>query len=1229
MLKMKLISLLKNPKIRISLIILTAIVTIVSIIAWPKSKANENIEVAFRATSMGVYAGNRSIDIPELGPNQANQGEKAAKYTNIYCIDEGTPLGYETYYTEMDLYNAAESSRYFRNYNSMLWLVDNMYIGTAQNSAESWDYISSLVTAPEVKANVTAYGDITPDQIKSLNRIVGSGVDTYGNSINRNLIEIVEQLVIWNYTDNAGSRDFDSLVEAGFSGAGITETDQNICKYLYFGLKYLANQNSNYTSNGVTANVVTLDANAQIDAENHRVGPYYLKSNGVTLNPTNIKSKISATITDDAGNSVAVSADKIIVNSDGSIYIDTTDLANVVKSTINVNGIYSGSNTTAKVIVNGRDQNLMNVQKTVSSTNLSDTKERQIIYSGKYSVKLVKTKKDGVTPITQNPAVFTVAGAVDKARVQTNNEGIIEIVNEKEITSADATDIYAIVEDAAPKGYQKYNGTISLDVKFKTSGTNIVVDKENTTLNSNGTNGTVKFDYENDSTIRIYVPNIQDEDVEIHKGVKEIYNRDSGYNKDEVQEWVIQTKIPEQIGSFKKFVITDTIDDRLVFSGVENIKVSVVNGKELKNNEDYKVKYESGIKTFKVSFIEGDFKSAALKAGDIIEIRFNTTFKLDENGRIIALNQSVPNEAKLTYTNADGKEKESITERPEVHVGGVGLFKYDDRNQNGKHDDGEPALEGAHFKIAESEEKAKKGEFIKDASGKDLEVVSNKDGLAVFEGLEFGEDAMDQEKYKTSETVFGENVYAYDWTDTKNVKTTYYIVETVSPEGYSKIEEPISAEVKKDNYEIKDIGSLVQVGNVSNVYDLSLRKFITKLDDQDITNRVPEVDLAELVAGNSTTAAYNHTKEPVLVANNQIVTYTIRVYNEGPQAAYASLVRDNMPEGLEFVTYTKGDGSINDIYGWKLVDENGKEVSDSSKAAYAITDYLGKDDEENNLIKAFYPETMNELDYRDLLIQFRVIEPNTSDRILTNKAEIVEETNKEGKVVTDRDSVAGVWNEGEDDQDVEHVKVLYFDLALRKWVTEAIVTENGKTQVYKTGHKAEDDPEDVVKVDLKKSRINDVTVKFKYSIRVTNQGEIPGEALEVSEYIPDGLKFIPEDNPDWKVVDGQIVTEKLANTTLQPGESAEVEFILTWINDANNMGVKTNVAEISKDHNAYGAKDIDSTPGNKVSGEDDIDDAPVMLTVKTGSQVISYAVVALAFTAILGAGVITIKKFVK
>ena len=101
----------------------------------------------------------------------------------------------------------------------------------------------------------------------------------------------------------------------------------------------------------------------------------------------------------------------------------------------------------------------------------------------------------------------------------------------------------------------------------------------------------------------------------------------------------------------------------------------------------------------------------------------------------------------------------------------------------------------------------------------------------------------------------------------------------------------------------------------------------------------------------------------------------------------------------------------------------------------------------------------------------------------------------------------------------------------------------------------------------------------------------------------------------------------LENTLLKPGEYADVEVLLTWINDENNMGLKVNTAEISKDYNEYNLPDIDSTPDNKKQGEDDIDDAPVMLSVSTG-QIRIYFTVGLIILVTIAGGTILIKKYV-
>ena len=418
---------------------------------------------------------------------------------------------------------------------------------------------------------------------------------------------------------------------------------------------------------------------------------------------------------------------------------------------------------------------------------------------------------------------------------------------------------------------------------------------------------------------------------------------------------------------------------------------------------------------------------------------------------------------------------------------------------------------------------------------------------------------------------------------------------------------------------------------VEGEFDLALRKFITQVNEEAVTNRIPQVDTSKFGTIGAdgkpvTTMTYNHTKEPILVNTTDIVTYTIRVYNEGEVNGYATEVKDDLPEGLEFLP----DNATNKEYRWQLLDKDGKVTTDVKEAVSIITDYLSKEQEKtsgSNLLKAYDKTTMKTPDYKDVKIAFRVTEPQTSDRILINKAQISKHHDEFGKEVKDRDSTPNKWNEGEDDQDIEKVRVRYFDLSLRKWVTQVIVIEDGKQKVKDTGHYAEQDPEPVVKVEVNKKRLKNTVVKFRYSIRVKNEGEIEGYAKEISDYIPSGLKFNKADNPDWVEKDGKIVTTKLKDTLLKPGETAEVTVLLTWINGEENMKVMTNTAEISEDYNKYKTPDRDSKPNNKKKGEDDQDDAPVTVTTVSGSTPV-YIGIAVTGIAIIAIGGILVKRYI-
>ena len=431
-------------------------------------------------------------------------------------------------------------------------------------------------------------------------------------------------------------------------------------------------------------------------------------------------------------------------------------------------------------------------------------------------------------------------------------------------------------------------------------------------------------------------------------------------------------------------------------------------------------------------------------------------------------------------------------------------------------------------------------------------------------------------------------------------------------------------------------------------FDLALRKFIIAIsndeeisDSEYLTNtdgsytRAPVVDTSLLNTtdenGNMiTTAIYNHTKEPLMVKVNDYVIYMLRVYNEGEVDGYASEIKDHLPPYLEFV-----DNEFNSEYGWE-VSEDGRTVT---------TRYL-----ENSLIDAAEKneEGTYVLSYVEVPIMCRITDDAPTSENITNIADITEYQDENKNPTTDRDSqednvelpeddeLPGYKDEEEgeyipgqqDDDDFEKVIIKEFDLSLRKWVTQAIVIDDKGETITETGHQPYDDPEEIVKVEIYRKSINDVTVKFRYKIRVTNEGEIEGYAKEITDYVPEGLRFLPEDNPGWTDEGNNVIsTRLLENTLLQPGEYAEVEVVLTWINDADNMGVKINTAEISEDYNDYDVPDKDSTPDNQEEGEDDIDDAKVLLSVSTG-QIRIYFTLGFIVLITVASGIVLIKKFV-
>ena len=392
-------------------------------------------------------------------------------------------------------------------------------------------------------------------------------------------------------------------------------------------------------------------------------------------------------------------------------------------------------------------------------------------------------------------------------------------------------------------------------------------------------------------------------------------------------------------------------------------------------------------------------------------------------------------------------------------------------------------------------------------------------------------------------------------------------------------------------------------------FDLSLTSFITKVGEKEITDR-EKLNSEE-------------NKEPLITHVGDIVTFTIRVYNDGEIAGYAREITNDISKYLEYLP----EESTNVEYMWKMYNEKGEETSNIEETVTLKSTYLSMDNGEDKLLKAFDGTTRY---YKDIKIAFKVKDPNSNTVVIENKTQISDDTDEVGKPVKDRDSMPTIWEENGDDQSIETLKVEYFDLSLKTFVSKVIVSEDGVETTTETGYNGFEEIEPVVKVEIqkKKKEVKQETVKIVYGITVTNEGDIPGYATEITDYVPEGLQFSNEDNPDWiQEENNKVSTNKLSGKLLKPGESETINLTLAWINDENNLNEKVNTVEITKEENEHNVPNRDSTPNNQIAEEDDIDSSNVLILIATGTQR-TYIILILGLLATVLVGVVLIKKFV-
>lgn len=237
------------------------------------------------------------------------------------------------------------------------------------------------------------------------------------------------------------------------------------------------------------------------------------------------------------------------------------------------------------------------------------------------------------------------------------------------------------------------------------------------------------------------------------------------------------------------------------------------------------------------------------------------------------------------------------------------------------------------------------------------------------------------------------------------------------------------------------------------------------------------------------------------------------------------------------------------------------------------------------------------------------VEPNINSDAITTKLE--QDGKQRNGAVTD---VVTVRDSAVNNVDVGFILADTFDLELEKTITKITVQNAAGTTTD------EFDSVKLAQAPIAAKQLSTSTVFIEYKFKVTNVGDVAGYAKKIVDYIPEGMTFVSDLNPNWYTgTDGNLYTTALEDEQLTTGESREITLVLSKKMTEENTGIVNNTAEIFEDYNIYGISDKNSVPANKAQGENDLGLADAIITVRTGEVFVHISVI---ITIILIGGVV-------
>lgn len=247
------------------------------------------------------------------------------------------------------------------------------------------------------------------------------------------------------------------------------------------------------------------------------------------------------------------------------------------------------------------------------------------------------------------------------------------------------------------------------------------------------------------------------------------------------------------------FYITDTMDSRLDYvEGSAKFKVYDAAGNQLdlaiKKDVHYREVYDKASKTVTWRYTALGIRTMADNNAAQSVVRITTVVNESAPGSVGAIwnNASIdfvntkggPYHQEVFAANAD-KNGEGV---PKVYLGSIVVDKYEKDKEEVK-------LAGVTFKVAASEENARKGKYIQ-AAGKDYQIATDKNGYGRFTALGAGD---------------------------------YWLVETQAADGYRQLNSPVKVTIGETtatanvvisiaNEKNKKSPSLVKTGDMTNLF---------------------------------------------------------------------------------------------------------------------------------------------------------------------------------------------------------------------------------------------------------------------------------------------------------------------------------------------------------------------------------------------------------------------------